>query len=188
MFVVLSPPMVEQPHTRAWVGYEVGVAADLDLPVVVIEPEGTTVPLHLPGATHYIRRPKSVLDGLSPAWKHLAKTAGRLVDREWVAEAETLGEKIWEFLYNAATADMDTSGLFKRAVCDHPDCKSRFYVPDDLYGGTRIPCPICRRDVASFRVKLSELSEKALAEAERAEAARPTKSLSSRGTRQPRPD
>jgi len=168
LFLVLSTPMVEKDHTRAWVGYEVGIAADRGLPVVVIEAEGSPVNLHVPGATHYIRRPKSVLDGLSPAWKHLVKTAGHLVESEWVAEAETFGGKLLEFLYNAATIDMDTSGLFKRVTCDHADCGARFYVPDELYGGSRLPCPSCRREVASARVKLAEFSEKALRESEKA--------------------
>jgi hypothetical protein len=169
VFVLLSPPMAERRHTRAWVGYEVGIAAERGLPVVVIEPEGGHVNLPVPGATHYLRRPQSALGGLSPAWRHIAKTGGLLVDREWSADAETLGEKVLEFLYNAATADKDTSGLFTRAICEFKDCRSRFYVPDSLFGSDRVPCPSCRTEVASLRVQLAEMTEKAVEAAERAE-------------------
>jgi len=167
LFLVLSPPMVEKPHTRAWVGYEVGIAADRGIPVVVIEPEGTVVDLHVPGATHYIRRPHGVLDGLSPAWKHIAASAGDLVDSEPASGADAVGEKILEFLYNVANADKDSSGLFTRVRCDHADCRTPFYVPDGLYGAARIPCPSRRRTVASLRVKLVELSEQAAEEQRR---------------------
>lgn len=163
IFVVLSDLMLgeNRKHTRAWVGYEVGIATERNMPVVVVEPEGVKIDLPVPGATHYIRRPRNALDGLSAAWKHLAKTAGLLVESESSWDAETPGEKILEFLYNVATADFDTSGLFKRAKCEYTDCLSRFYVPDGLFGSARIPCPSCRTEVASFRVKMLELSKAA---------------------------
>lgn len=168
VFVVLSPEMIgpKRTHTRAWVGYEVGIATERGLPVVVVEPEGKDIYLPVPGATHYIRRRRSVLDGLSPAWKHLARTGGLLVERDWATDAETTGEKILEFLYNVAAAEMDTSGLFKRVTCEYPECRSRFYAPDSLFGAERIPCPSCRKEVASFRVKLTDLAQAAQADAE----------------------
>lgn len=156
IFVVLSPQMIEQDHTRAWVAYEIGVAAGLELPVVVIEPEGADIPLKVPGATHYLRRPKDAATGLSPAWKHIARTAGRLSPSPRKEGAETLPNMIWEALYNVVAAERDSSGLFSRVVCEATDCRIPFYAPDELFGSERIPCPVCRRPIASLRVKMTE--------------------------------
>jgi hypothetical protein len=167
LFVLLSAHMLKIPHTRSWVGYEVGIAAELNLPVVVFEPKDSHVDLPVPGATHYLQRPASAAGLLGGAWKVVVETACHLEPTERMEFTEKWSDNILAFLYNASTGDLDSTGAFHRATCRYTDCRSRFYVPEELYQSESFPCPCCRTEVQSFRVGLMELSDKL---AERANA------------------
>ena len=78
VWVLLSPPMVERSHTRAWVGYEVGIACERGIPVVVIEPAATRVDLPVPGSTVYLQRPPLIGDATGREWTELIRNAGKL--------------------------------------------------------------------------------------------------------------
>lgn len=160
LFVMLSDPMAKRSHTRAWVGFEVGVAAMNNIPVVVIESEGVIVDLPVPGATHYIRRPGKLPKPIPPEWVKLLTTGGMLKEIELTNEATTLGGKLLEGLANIAASGYDVTRLFKKAVCEAANCRAAFWVPDSLFGAKRVPCPTCRYRNASFRVSLMEFSER----------------------------
>lgn len=159
LFLLLSKDLASRTHTRAWVGFEVGIATAHDIPVVVVEPDGQQIDLPIPGATHYIRRPKELRMPLSPEWVKLLTTGGMLKESEPTSRETTLGGRILEALSNAAASGYDVTHLFKKAVCEAPNCRSPFWVPDSIFGSQRVPCPTCRHLNASFRVSLLELAE-----------------------------
>jgi len=160
IIVLLSEPMLDRAHTRAWVGYEVGIASQLQLPVVVVEPTNTVVDLPVPGANLYLQRPATATEGLEPVWKVLAETAGHLSPAK---EEERVGQfwpDLLAALYNFGMAERDESGLFHWVTCDFKGCRSRFFVPVDLYESKRHPCPSCRTENKSWHVDVMELADR----------------------------
>lgn len=159
LFVLLSEHVRDRDYTRAWVGYEVGVASAAEsIPVVVVEPENSRIDIQVPGATHYVQRPTSAIGGLPKIWEFVAETACHLEPSKRAESDGTLGDNVLTFLYNASTADKDASGNFTRVTCKRDHCRATFWAPSRLYDSARLPCPSCRTPNASFMVGLQELS------------------------------
>ncbi len=159
--------MVESPFTRAWVGYEVGIASQLNLPVVVIEPEANSVSLPVPGATVYLQRPDSANEAVGGAWSTLVNTGGDLKPYAWEEGDGTFWGGVLTFLANASHSSGDSSGNFYSVECESGTCKARFFAPNDLHRNKRHPCPSCRAEVAHFNVRAMEYLQ---AEAEKRKA------------------
>lgn len=159
LIVLLSQPMLDRQHTRAWVGYEVGIASELQLPVIVVDPETAPVELPVPGATIYTQRPAGTTGTLDPIWKVLAETAGHLQPH---ADTEKVGEfwpDLLAALHDFGMAQRDSTELFHWVTCDFTSCQSRFFVPFALYEANRHPCPSCRTENKSWRVDMAEFIE-----------------------------
>jgi hypothetical protein len=174
LFVLLSPWMTKSAHTRSWVPYEVGIAAARNLPVVVIEPNESVVNLPVPGATHYLRR-STVAEKLEPFWRIVASTACRLSPSEPAEFGEGFWDNVLAFLATAATMDLDSTGLFHVVTCEAGNCRAKFWVPNSLHQSATHPCPACRREVASMRVRAMGLVDRA--EERRVSPGRPVAAL-----------
>lgn len=168
LFFLLSEKMVDpknSDYTRAWVGYEVGIASERGLPVVVIEPRGRTVNLPVPGATHYLRRPLAAQESLGKEWIEVASTAcsfsgpieqgppikGLTIPRRKgdPAPGEVVGYvrlDTLDIIDNLPFMRLtEGDGLFHRIVCPDARCRATFLVPDSIYGWDEsYPCPTCR--------------------------------------------
>lgn len=163
VWVLLSPPMVERSHTRAWVGYEVGIACERGIPVVVIEPATTPVDLPVPGATVYLQRPALIGDATGQEWVELIRTGGKLEPYKWEEpETEKWGDKILTFLGNAALSSGDSTGAFYNVRCDFEGCRAGFFASASLHRSKRHPCPSCRREVVHWLLRFREETEKLL--------------------------
>jgi hypothetical protein len=150
--------MVKSKHTRSWVGYEVGVASDLDRPIVVIEPAGRPVDLPVPGATVYLQRPPAVGAAKGQEWDVLLATAGNLRPYK-VGEMPGGWQGVVSFLGEMFRMGKDESGAYESVQCRYQHCRSGFFVPESLYHLSRLPCPVCRTPFASLTVLAQELSE-----------------------------
>ena len=168
LFVLLSEPMVKNPYTKAWVGYEVGIASERNLPVVVVDPESSPVDLPVPGSTVYLQRPDKATGGWSELWKVVAETACHLVPSNPEKFPGTFWGDFLALMYNMAVSDQDSTGQFHRIACGYEHCRSRFYVPETLYQLKPVPCPSCRKPTASTRVQLTEFALKGIEEKKRA--------------------
>ena len=157
--------MVRSKHTRAWVGYEVGIASERNLPVVVIEPEAKRVELPVPGATVYLQRPKTAVAATGTEWRVLCETGGDLKPHEWEESDGTFWGGILTFLGNAALSSGDSTGAFYSVGCENAHCRARFFAPQSLHTAKRHPCPSCRLEVAHWRVGLNEYLDKRSQEA-----------------------
>jgi hypothetical protein len=54
MFVVLGPHAQKQEHTKIWIGWEAGVAAQLGKPIWILEDVNTQVQMPIPSFSDYI--------------------------------------------------------------------------------------------------------------------------------------
>jgi hypothetical protein len=159
LFVLLSSPMTKSDYTRSWIGFEVGIAAERNLPVVVIEPDvNPAVNLPVPGTTHYIRRPKTAASIGVPLWRTVAETACQPQEREELPYTGKLGPDILAGLANMFMDGVDGTGEFHRTTCHNDGCRSSFWVPMSLYTYGRFPCPVCRNDTASLVAQLTEMA------------------------------
>jgi len=131
VFVILSRPMTE-PHTRSWVGYEVGIAASLGKNVWVFEQKDTEyVQVPVPYLTGYIQYPKEIEQKDTYPFADIVKTAGLKIP----------GLKV-----NVK------SPIFHSTFCQYEDCQAPYYV---WVYDTKYLCPVCRRK--RTRIDLNEL-------------------------------
>jgi len=158
-------------YTRAWVGYEVGLAAERGLPVVVVEPRSQTVNLPVPGATHYLRRMDVAQENMSTEWQVVAKTAcatsGPILEGERIRglsppprrgdpkpgervgylKVDTLDAIDFPPIYRA----VEDQGVFHRAVCPSDRCGATFMLADSIWGWDEsYPCPSCRHEIKNL--------------------------------------
>ncbi len=122
MFVLLSKPM-ENPQTRSWVGYEVGVAAALKKKVWVFEPEEIKIDVPVPFVTGYIQYPKTLKQKNIFPYHTIIRDAGANIPED---------------------PSPNETPLFLSTFCAYEDCRSPFfrYVSQDSFR-----CPSCRREL-----------------------------------------
>jgi hypothetical protein len=173
LVVLLSRDMVARSHTRAWVGFEVGVAAHRAVPVIVVEPiEGAPFDLPVPGVTHYIRRAKTAEGIAKTAWADLAKESYDPVEDEpWDATGERAGTRFMAWLYNLSLTTRSVGGKFTIFVCTNGECRARYFVENSILSGV-FHCPSCRRQTATPMVGVQRDLEKLAEEASKAQAQR----------------
>jgi hypothetical protein len=147
LVVLLSQDMAERDHTRAWVGFEVGIAAHRAIPVVVVEPvDGAPFNLPIPGVTHYIRRPKTADRISKTAWADIARQSYAPVEDEpWDATGETAGTRFMAWLYNLSLTTRSVGGRFTIFSCTNGECRARYFVENVLLNDV-FHCPSCRRE------------------------------------------
>lgn len=78
VFVILSKQM-DQPHTRSWVSYEVGIACGLNKRVWVFEPENIApdfIDVPVPFLTGYIQYPLKLNKKRTFPYNNLVESAG----------------------------------------------------------------------------------------------------------------
>ena len=161
VWVLLSPQMIERSHTRAWVWYEVGIACERGIPVVVIEPATTCVDLPAPGSTVYLQRPSLIGDATGREWAELIRNAGKLEPYTWEKpETQKWGDMILTFLGDAAKASKDSTGAFYNVRCDFEGCRAGFFASASLHTSKGHPCPSCRREVVHWLLEFREETEK----------------------------
>jgi len=129
LFVVLSKSM-EKPHTRSWIGYEVGIASALNKNVWVFEPENEFYNVPVPYVTGYFQFPKLLEKLKTYPFYNLVETAG--------TEINLLGKP------QIRPGFIEFINLYNTR-CSHKDCKASYYVEDKQKSIT-IKCPVCRRD------------------------------------------
>lgn len=166
LIVLLSQDMVDRPHTRAWVGFEVGVAAHRAIPVVAVEPK-TDGPYNLPvpGVTHYIRRPKTAAGIGKTAWAGLAtESYDPVEDEPWDATGEPAGTRFMAWLYNLSLTTRSVGGKFTIFACTHKECSARYFVENSILNEP-FHCPSCRQETMTAMVgiqrNLADLAEAA---------------------------
>lgn len=120
VFVILSKPM-ENPYTRSWVGYEVGVAAALGKNIWVFEPVEENVSVPVPYVTGYIQYPTTLDEKRVFPYHTLVKSAGVTIPEDPKPETEP---------------------RFIRTFCSYEDCKSPYYL---FVLGNDFECPVCRK-------------------------------------------
>ena len=184
LFFLLSDQMLDAKdvdhanHTRAWVGYKVGIASQLGQPVVVIEPENHRVDLPVPGATHYIQRPADARENMTPLWKSVAasacsfsapKTEGGPLDgsrqkRGMPKPGDVVGYLDFDTMkgldFPPLVDAVESMGIFARIRCPERQCFAPFMVPIALLERGGFPCPSCRRDVTSLKAKALQALER----------------------------
>lgn len=176
---MLDPKDVDHAnHTRAWVGYEVGIASQLGQPVVVIEPENHRVDLPVPGATHYIQRPAEARENMSPLWKAVAASAcsfsgpkiegdpldGSRPKRGAPKPGDVVGYLDFDTMnglnFPPIVDAVESMGIFTRIRCPERQCFAPFMVQTALLERDNFPCPSCRHDVTSLRAKALQALER----------------------------
>lgn len=125
LFVVLSEHMMNR-YTLAWVGYEVGLAKALKLPIYVFEKEDyNPVPIPIPGATAYFRRPTKIENRKDFPIDEITKSISVSKD---------------ELRFKNGPSGI----LF--AICPYQDCKAEYHFYP-LKKTKRFLCATCRREV-----------------------------------------
>jgi len=170
--------VVHANHTRAWVGYEVGVASQLGQPVVVIEPEDHRVDLPVPGATHYIQRPATARENMTALWKSVAASAcsfrgpkieggpldGSRQKRGMPKPGDVVGYLDFDTMKGLdlppVVDAIENLGIFARIRCPERQCFTPFMVPRALLERGGFPCPSCRREVASSKARAVQAIER----------------------------
>ena len=127
MFVILSRPM-ENPQTRSWVGYEVGVAAALKKKVWVFESEGSMIDVPVPFVTGYIQYPKVIPKKKTFPYLQIIEAAGGNIPKE---------------------PDPTQIPRFVSHFCAYPECSSPYYryVLHETFS-----CPTCRKSQLAFEM------------------------------------
>lgn len=143
LFVMLSKEMQTNGFTRSWVGYEVGIAEERNIPIVVIEcAECKPVEVPVPGATAYLARTHRLKSSDTPPWSKLADTAAI---PEPTPEQKSTGS-IWIDLLAALAQGFQQiydPTFLSQTTCSNAECKAPFACyPTVFY--TQIPCPVCR--------------------------------------------
>ena len=54
MFVVLGPQAQKQEHTKIWIGWEAGIAAELGIPIWILEDINTQIKMPIPSFSDYV--------------------------------------------------------------------------------------------------------------------------------------
>lgn len=123
IFVILSKGM-ETPHTRIWIGYEVGLAAALEKKVWIFEPENQNIDVPVPFVTGYIK------------YNSQPKTKQMYPFHTLV---ENAGLKIPRLQFDPRKEHKHLS----KTHCYHQSCLSEFYAILDK----DFKCPICKKDL-----------------------------------------
>ena len=121
LFVVLSYSM-EQPQTRSWVGYEVGIAVALKKNVWVFEPENGYINVPVPYVTGYVQFPQQIENLKIFPYYHILNSAGKEIPQ---------------------TIDPSTNNLIM-TTCTYSDCKAEYYT---YILRSSFLCPVCRREI-----------------------------------------
>jgi hypothetical protein len=176
LFFLLSDDMLDPAHsnyTRAWVGFEVGVASERGISVVVIEPSDHPVNLPVPGATHYLRRPPVTEEDMNTEWKAVASSGcslyadilqgedipGLTPRRKWWGPkpSEFVGRMKFDSLRDLDLPPLveaiESMGTFLRVVCGDPKCRATFLVARSGCRTRGFPCPTCRQRESFLRWK-----------------------------------
>ncbi|MDE1820848.1 MAG: hypothetical protein KGJ23_13670 [Euryarchaeota archaeon] len=130
-------------------GFEVGAAAMLNLPVFVIEPSNHPVDFPVPGVTHYAQR-SAESDGIGTTfWASVATGSFDAKDPDhWDASNEDWWTKAAAFFYNLGQKYTSLNGRFERFTCPNDDCQSPYFIESGL-SSKAFPCPACRKGVAT---------------------------------------
>jgi hypothetical protein len=168
LVVLLSPELAEKPHTRSWVGFEVGVAAHRGIPVFVIEPAASApIDFPVPGTTHYALRPATAQSISGTFWSSIARTSFEPKGPEYSdSPGVSWGTKNLAGLYGLTPGTTSVGGTFSEVRCQNDPCKASYFVE---YGMTSKPfyCPVCRKETATFLTSLRVAAEKHSEEAAR---------------------
>jgi len=134
--VILSPKM-DNPYTRAWVGYEVGLAHGLGKNVWVFERSDQLVELPVPHVTAYVQRFESLPKKRIFPFFQYAATAGTEVfgDRGRVVKPEGV----------PSGPTKESSTYFTSASCAYEDCRAFYH--SYVYAAA-FKCPVCRRGLS----------------------------------------
>lgn len=159
LFVLLSEKM-NNPHTISWLGFEIGLATQQGLPIVVIEPDyRAPIPIPVPSTTHYTLRPKLPRSLSGTIWAAIGRTACI----EPAALPKTPREGFWgglaDFLEFVAEKTFAVEGRFQRAQCRHEDCRAEFFVPT-LMIQEKYFCPVCRRKTWGIMAELADAARR----------------------------
>jgi hypothetical protein len=159
LFVLLSR-WLNKPWTRSWIGYEVGIAAQLGLPIVVVEPEGPKpIPVPVPGTTHYAVRPRFPRRLPGTYWASVARTACIAPPKEPSAPSEGIVDSILDAFAAAVDETFAVDSLFQKSTCRHKDCAAEFFTPKEVHD-RKFCCPVCRRETWGWTVDLMEIAAK----------------------------
>ena len=133
MFVVLSPEM-DNEHTRAWVGYEVGLATALNKYIFVFEHEDENVNVNVP------------VPNLSGYFLYPTKLE-RKDEGPFLPLITFLGDTLDDSRINALALQMKIQSKFSHYVsCYYENCKAPYtvYTKEKL---TSFNCPVCRKSM-----------------------------------------
>lgn len=154
--VLLSPELERSKHTRSWVGFEVGIAAQRGLPILVVERPDEDTDFPVPGVTHYARRLKVATSLDKTSWAAIARTDFAPVEpEEWDASGEGFLTKAAAFFYNLGLKTQSVEGKFSSFTCNHRECRANYFVEEGILGG-KFRCPSCRSDTGAPSVLLQE--------------------------------
>ena len=159
IFVLLSPEM-RQPWTRGWIGYEVGIASQLGLPVVVVEPKHQApIDIPVPCTTHYILREKLPKNLMGTFWLVVSRTA--CIEPPPQPKEEPVGfwPNVADALLTVLAEDLVLDGYFQRSTCRHSDCRAEFFTPKEIHDG-KFFCPVCRRETWGLLAELYDYAAK----------------------------
>jgi hypothetical protein len=127
--IISGAPEMERRQTNAWTAFEVGVAAQLGLPIWLIEEFGRESPAPIPQLTGYIQRPSRLDKKKTFPFFEIVNDAGTVVPRN--------DEMAWP---NGVT-------------CPVEHCRARYF----LYVlGSAFTCPVCRYDIKIEGTKLKK--------------------------------
>ena len=159
LFLLLSRNML-RPRTLQWVGYEVGIAAERGLPIVVIEPkDDAPIQIPVPGTTHYALRPRQAEDLDRTFWTAVARTA--CIDPPF--ESKSVGTGIFSMISDALTAisekTFSVEGRFQLSNCNNSHCESAFFTPKAMHD-EEFFCPVCRTPTLSLTGQMYRYAER----------------------------
>ena len=171
LVVLLSQVLAKRPWTRSWVGFEVGAAAQRNLPILVVEPLSGFVDFPVPGVTHYARRPAKATALRETFWARVARTDFLPVEDEPLEPAEGFWDRAGAFFYNLGLKTRSVEGSFTRFRCSNSSCRASYFVEDGLLHST-FQCPSCRHETATPMIELQNDLMKLADEAAKARQSR----------------
>ena len=127
VFVVLSKQM-EYPHTRIWVGYEVGIASALKLNVWVFEPSNEICNVPVPYVTGYLKFPQSIQNKNTYPFIEIVESAGK--------STEICKNPPYTLL------EFSMPPQLVHIRCSNDNCSAEYYIRETLKDS--IHCPVCR--------------------------------------------
>jgi hypothetical protein len=175
LVVLLSPELAERKHTQSWVAFEVGAAARMNLPILVIEcPTGDT-DFPVPGVTHFARRADRAVAIRETFWAKVARTDFRPVaDEPLDAAGGNLLDRAGAFFYNLGLKTRSVARAFTGFICSEGHCRANYFVENGILTST-FKCPSCRQDTATPLVAIQEGLADLAEAAEKAQSSRPVR-------------